>query len=278
MSEVISFWFRLGVSGVDDGLAERQVLDPLRGPVGGHLADRHAPHLLGVGLEEGAVEAPAEAGDEPALVVGLVLRRADAGPHVGADAADGLDQAEVAEGVDGLERVVEVLAVVVDAALAGPHQEVLVGEDLVPEVLDRLHLGEEAVAADVEAPPVALDGAADAADHVVGLEDGGGDAELVELEGGGEAGGTGADDDDVARHVGDVTREGGVRVGHVGRSLALGFDRDSSSVARGRAARRMRRSRPEPGARPTRQARALWFWEAALSKVLEAPIHAASQK
>ena len=37
-------------------------------------------------------------------------------------------------------------------------------------VLDLLHLGEEAVAADVEAPAVALDGAADAADHVVGLE------------------------------------------------------------------------------------------------------------
>ena len=32
------------------------------------------------------------------------------------------------------------------------------------------HLGEEAVAADVEAPAVALDGAADAADDVVGLE------------------------------------------------------------------------------------------------------------
>ena len=81
--------------------------------------------------------------------------------------------------------------------LRGRMQEVLVGEDLVPEVLDRLDLGEEAVAADVEAPAVALDGAGDAADHVVGLEDRGGDAVLVELEGGGEPGRAGADDHDL---------------------------------------------------------------------------------
>ena len=56
--------------------------------------------------------------------------------------------------------------------MRGPQHEVLVGEDLVPERLDLLHLGEEAVAADVEAPAVALDGPADAADDVVGLEDG----------------------------------------------------------------------------------------------------------
>ena len=75
------------------------------------------------------------------------------------------------ERVHGLERVVEELAVVVDAAHAGPEQEVVVRQDLVPERLDLRHLGEEAVAADVEAPAVALDGAADATDHRVGLED-----------------------------------------------------------------------------------------------------------
>ena len=101
------------------------------------------------------------------------------------------------ERVEGLERVVEVLAVVEDAAHAGPQEEVLVGEDLVPEVLDGLHLGEEAVAADVEAPAVALDGAGDAADDVVGLEDGGADVVLGELVGRGEAGRTGADDHDL---------------------------------------------------------------------------------
>ena len=36
MSEVMSFWFRFGSERVDDGVAERQALDPLGGPVGGH--------------------------------------------------------------------------------------------------------------------------------------------------------------------------------------------------------------------------------------------------
>ena len=60
-------------------------------------------------------------------------------------------------------------------------QEVFVGEDLVPHGLDLGHLGEEAVAADVEAPAVPLDGAADAADDRVGLEDGCGAPPLGEL-------------------------------------------------------------------------------------------------
>ena len=56
-----------------------------------------------------------------------------------------------------------------------------------PEVLDLGDLGEEAVAADVEAPAVALDRPADAADDVVGLEDRAGLTLLAELVGGGEA-------------------------------------------------------------------------------------------
>ena len=58
-----------------------------------------APDLLGVGLEERAVQAPAEPGDEPALVVRLVLRRPDPGPRVGADAADRFDGPEVLQDV-----------------------------------------------------------------------------------------------------------------------------------------------------------------------------------
>jgi hypothetical protein len=76
-------------------------------------------------------------------------------------------------------------------------EELVVLQDLVPEVLDRLHLGEEPVAADVEAPPVPLDGAADAPHHVVALEHRRHDARLRELVRGREAGGPGADDDDV---------------------------------------------------------------------------------
>ena len=37
---------------VDDGGQQIEALDALRGPVGGNLVAGHAPHLLGVGLEE----------------------------------------------------------------------------------------------------------------------------------------------------------------------------------------------------------------------------------
>ena len=160
----------LGQDGVDHRLAQVEVLDPLGRPVGRHVGHRHAPDLLGVGLEEGAVEAPAEAGHQPVLVVGLVLRRADAGPEVGEAAQDGLPQPQVAQGVERLERVVVELALVVDAAHAGPEHEVALGQDLVPQGLHLGDLGEEAVSAQVEAPAVPLHGAADAAHHVVGLE------------------------------------------------------------------------------------------------------------
>ncbi len=45
-------------------------------------------------------------------------------------------------------------------------------EDLVPQGFDRRNLGEEAVAADVEAEALVLRGARDAADDVVAFEHG----------------------------------------------------------------------------------------------------------
>ncbi len=55
-----------------------------------------------------------------------------------------------------------------------------------PQVFDGLDLGEEPVAADVEAPTVARHGPADAPHHVVGLEHDRVPARLGELIGGGE--------------------------------------------------------------------------------------------
>ena len=72
--------------------------------------------------------------------------------------------------LNGSERVVVVLALVEDAAHPGPEEEVAVREDLVPQLLDGADLREEAVAAEVEAPTVALDGAADAAHDRVRFE------------------------------------------------------------------------------------------------------------
>ena len=144
----------LGEDGIEDRLAQVEVLDPLGGPVGRHVGYRHTPHLLGVGLEEGAVEAPAEALHEPVLVVGLVLGGTDARPQVGEDDEDPLPERDVAQHVQRPQRVVEVLALVVDAAHPGAEEKVPLGQDLVPERFDLVHLGEEAVAAEVEAPPV----------------------------------------------------------------------------------------------------------------------------
>src|SRR5581483_3784623 len=94
-------------------------------------------------------------------------------------------------------RVVEQLVVVVDAAHPRPQQEVVLREDLVPELLDRLDLGEEAMAADVEPPTVALDGPADTADDVVGLEHRDRLADFGQRVCRGESGGSGADHHDV---------------------------------------------------------------------------------
>ncbi len=72
-----------------------------------------------------------------------------------------------------------------------------------PEVLDRAHLGEEAVAADVEAPAVPFDGAADPAHHIVGFQDDDRIPVLHQLVGGGQSGRPGADHHDrVARPCG----------------------------------------------------------------------------
>ena len=71
----------------------------------------------------------------------------------------------------------------------------LVAQDLAPEGVDLAALGEEAVAADVEAIPLVLVGPADAADQPgIGLEDDARSAVLRQLVGGGQPAGTAAGD------------------------------------------------------------------------------------
>ena len=79
-------------------------------------------------------------------------------------------ETELAERVAGLQRVVEQLSAVLDPAQAGMQSEIAGAEDLVPQRLHGGHLGEEPMAADVEAPSVALDGPADPADRVTTFE------------------------------------------------------------------------------------------------------------
>ncbi|GGL85472.1 hypothetical protein GCM10011594_01420 [Nakamurella endophytica] len=78
---------------------QRQVLDPLRRPVGLDLPGVDAPHLLGVGLEERAVQPPPETRGDPALEVALVARRVHPHRQVRDDTAHGLGEAEVAQRV-----------------------------------------------------------------------------------------------------------------------------------------------------------------------------------
>jgi len=77
MSEVMSFWLRLGSRAFRTAFDQREVLDALRREVGRQLAHRDTPQLLVVGLEEVLVQPPAEAGHDPALERRLVLGR----PH-----------------------------------------------------------------------------------------------------------------------------------------------------------------------------------------------------
>src|SRR5207244_9814712 len=111
-------------------------------------------------------------------------------------------------------------AAVVDAAHPRAEQELVARQDLVPQVFHRLDLGEEAVATDVEAPAVTLDRAADAADNRVGLEHGACLAALAEHVGGGEAGRTSADDDDLCR-LGSACRLARLRLGSACRLARL---------------------------------------------------------
>ena len=106
-----------------------------------------------------------------------------------------LDRAELLITSMPVERVVEELAVPVDPRHARALEELL-AHHLVPEVVDLLGLGEEAVAAEIEAVAVADLGLGEAADLVLGLEHDHGTPLLGEQVAGGQAGGAAAEDGD----------------------------------------------------------------------------------
>src|SRR5262245_13368529 len=132
---------------------EVEALDALCRPVRRELFGADAPHLFGVGLEEDAVQPPAELVAHPVLEGLRVLDWKKPRPKVAGKAPGGLDGAEVPERVDRLDGVSEEAAAIVDAGKPAAAEH-LVAEDLGPQGLDLLVLGEEPVTADVE--PVAL--------------------------------------------------------------------------------------------------------------------------
>ena len=110
---------------------ERQRADPLRRPLGADLRRRHAPHLLGVGLEEQLEQAPPEARADPLLErlgARAGARRATA-PRVGGRAARELDRADLAHDVGEAQRVVDEAPAPEDPRQPRAHEQ-LVAEHL----------------------------------------------------------------------------------------------------------------------------------------------------
>ena len=177
------------------GGGEGQALDALGRPLRAQLGGRDAPHLLGVGLEEVLVEPLAEAVGDPLLDVVLLALGLHLRPQVGEPRADQLDRAELAHDVHAVERIREELAVPEDPRHARAQQELLL-HHLVPEIVDLLGLGEEAMPTQIEAVAVADLGLREAADLVLGLEDDHGHALLGEQVAGGQTGGAAAEDGD----------------------------------------------------------------------------------
>ena len=81
---------------IDDRPEQVEVLDALSRPVGLDLIGGNAPHFLGVGLEEDAIEPPAELRGDVPLEGREVLRRTDPHPEVRQNAPDRLEDTEVA--------------------------------------------------------------------------------------------------------------------------------------------------------------------------------------
>mmetsp|Transcript_37521 Transcript_37521/g.87502 ORF Transcript_37521/g.87502 Transcript_37521/m.87502 type:complete len:471 (-) Transcript_37521:643-2055(-) len=212
------------------GTADRQALDALRAPVGADVAARNTPDLLGVVLEELAVELAAEAVDEEVFQRLFGLDGAGRGGHVAAAELEAAPDAHLAHEIQaGFERIVEEVATKVDARLAAADQQhgivkfagggfvaaqqpllPLIGEagvavaagrlgdwqHVAPPPHDPVRLGEEAVPADVDPVALEVDGLGDASNLLGGLQNG--DlwiAGTLEFEASGEAGGTGADDE-----------------------------------------------------------------------------------
>jgi hypothetical protein len=173
------------------GGEEAQSLDPLRRPLGADLGGRHAPDLLGVGLEEELEQPLAEPVGHPLLEVVLAALGLHDRPQVRQPDAAELDRTELAHDVHAVERVVEELPVPVDPGHARPQEELL-AHDLVPERVDLLGLREEAVAAEIEPVAVADLGLGDAAHLVLGFEDDDRTAALGQEVARGQAGGAAA--------------------------------------------------------------------------------------
>ena len=181
------------------GAAQGQALDALRGPVGRNFTALHAPDFLGVGLEKDAEQPVPELVGDPILECLRIPDREDAGLEVGHHAEGGLEETQLGQGVHRPQWVVEQLAVIEDARLARPRDQ-LVAQDVIPQRLDLGGLGEKAVAADIEAEALVVFGPRNTADvHRIPFQHDDVHALGGQPAGSGEAGRAGADTHDPLR-------------------------------------------------------------------------------
>jgi hypothetical protein len=178
--------------GVEDGGEEAQAMDPLRSPVGTDFRAGDAPDFFGLVFEEGAVEAVAKAVSHPVLERVLGQEGLEAGLHIAGEHEETLDEAEVTDGVQDLERVLVEFVAVKNAGEARDFEHRLV-HHFGPEALHILALGEKAVAADVDAVVAPAVGARDASDVRRGFEDKRTQAGFGEFERSREPSGPGSD-------------------------------------------------------------------------------------
>ena len=183
---------------VGDGLGDRQALDPLRPPFRRDLLAGHSPDLLGIALEERAVQAIAEAIDQKILQRHFGRAMREPRLRVAHARAQALDESHVPNGVRiQLERIVEESAPIENSRQALSHQQYGIGrcraknlgrevsllpliadaqrlaglrlalghgQDLLPPAHDPIRFREEAVAAQVHAVPAVVDGLGYSAD------------------------------------------------------------------------------------------------------------------
>ena len=183
---------------------QAQALDPLRRPVRGHFVARHAPDLLGIGLEEDRIELVAELVDRPVLEAPHILVRKDLRLAIAQHAQGRAPDAEIPQGFKSAKWIAVEFAFIIDAAHPGPLDEV-VGQNLVPQIDHLLALRKEAMPANIKTETFMLHRPADPADILRILLDHGDRIALFGKQiGGGETRGSGPDNGDIYDILGGV--------------------------------------------------------------------------
>lgn len=111
--------------GVDDGGEEGEAFDALGSPIGAEFGAGATPNFFGVGFEKDVEEARAEAIGDPIGEGFFGFDGKDAGFDVAEHAQRAGEDAEVEEGVEGAQGVVEIFSTVEDARHAFDEHEVV---------------------------------------------------------------------------------------------------------------------------------------------------------